>query len=67
MHSPDTGAQGTLSQMADEWNPRQTALAVLVAAVIGIIGGGAISAATDHGSGPGGFGPPGSPPRSASE
>lgn len=67
MHSPDTDAQGTLSQMADEWNPRQTVLAVLVAAVIGIIGGGAISAATAGPDHPGGFGPPGSPPRSASE
>lgn len=34
--------------MAGEWNPRQTVLAVVVAAVIGIVGGGAIYAATDN-------------------
>lgn len=34
--------------MAGEWNPRQTVLAVVAAAVIGVVGGGAIYAATDN-------------------
>lgn len=53
--------------MSGEWSPRQSVLAVLVAVVIGVIGGGAIYAATDRpdqNGGPGGFGPPGPPPRS---
>ena len=53
--------------MAGEWNARQRVLAVLVAVVIGVIGGGAIYAANDRADqngGPGGVGPPGPPPRS---
>ncbi|CAN7561913.1 hypothetical protein [Mycolicibacterium frederiksbergense] len=53
--------------MSGEWSPRQSVLAILVAVVIGVIGGGAIHAATDRpdqNGGPGGFGPPGPPPRS---
>jgi hypothetical protein len=53
--------------MAAEWDRRQTVLAVVVAVIIGIVGGGSIYAATDnldHNDGPGGFGPHGPPPRS---
>jgi len=53
--------------MAGAWNVRQTMLAVVVAIVIGVVGGGAIYAAVDtpdHSGGPGGFGPPGLPQRS---
>jgi hypothetical protein len=55
--------------MAAEWDRRQTVLAVVVAVIIGIVGGGSIYAATDspdHNGGPGGFGPHGPPPRSLS-
>lgn len=55
--------------MAGEWTPRQTTLALAVAVVIGVVGGGAIYAATDSADphrGPGGFGPPGPPARSQS-
>lgn len=58
------------------WSARETAAAIAVAAVIGVLGGGVIYAATDSGAGapgshqfgppPGGFGPggfgPGAPP-----
>lgn len=53
--------------MDGQWNLRQTVLAVLVAVAVGVVGGGAIYAATDspvHDGGPGGFGPPGATPRS---
>lgn len=53
--------------MAAQWNPRQTVLAALVAVLIGMVGAAAIYAATgnpDPNGGPGGFGPPGPPPRS---
>jgi hypothetical protein len=55
--------------MAAEWDRRQTVLAVVVAVIIGIVGGGSIHAATDspdHNGGPGGFGPHGPPQRSQS-
>ncbi|WP_194166716.1 hypothetical protein [Mycolicibacterium sp. P9-22] len=55
--------------MAAEWDRRQTVLAVLVAVVIGMFGGGSIYAASDgqdDSGGPGGFGPHGPPPRSQS-
>lgn len=54
---------------AAEWDRRQTVLAVVVAVIIGIVGGGSIYAATDsrdRNGGPGGFGPHGPPPRSQS-
>ncbi|MCF6387239.1 hypothetical protein L2K20_09665 [Mycobacterium sp. MBM] len=57
--------------MTAVWSPRQTTLAVLVAVVIGIIGGGAVYAAADgpghpgHPGGHGDFGPRDPAPRSA--
>ncbi|WP_422745721.1 hypothetical protein ACN27E_25255 [Mycobacterium sp. WMMD1722] len=43
------------------WSARETAAAVAVAVLIGVLGGGVIYAATDHGAtgpGPGRWGPP---------
>lgn len=53
--------------MTAVWSPRQTTLAVLVAVVIGIIGGGAVYAAADGPGHPGhgDFGPRDPAPRSA--